>query len=181
MAHDVGVLAAAIAGIALHGVDHAIFHPFHDAYMVRHIVLRPGGAFVVPIKKYQVSGARLIAAVLPLSPILEPIRAACAARKLGDHSSVNVAALVGAPADKAGAPLHPAVEAVPAPVRQAPDPLRLWQRERHEHRPPPADGREGDGGPGNPADRPRAGLRHCGYGGLRPAEVRGVSGGQQEH
>ena len=47
MADTVGVLAAAVAGVALHGVDHAILHPFHDAHMVRHIVLRPGGAFVV--------------------------------------------------------------------------------------------------------------------------------------
>ena len=47
MAHTVAALAAAIAGVALHGVDHAILHPFHDAHMVRHIVLRPGGAFVV--------------------------------------------------------------------------------------------------------------------------------------
>ena len=47
MAHAVGVLAAAITGVALHGVDYAIFHPFHDAHMVRHIVLRPGGTFVV--------------------------------------------------------------------------------------------------------------------------------------
>ena len=47
MAYGVAVLPAAIAGIALHSVDHAILHPFHDAHMVRHIVLRPGGAFVV--------------------------------------------------------------------------------------------------------------------------------------
>ena len=52
MAHTVAALAAAIAGVALHGVDHSILHPFHDAYMVRYIVLRPGAAFFVPIKKY---------------------------------------------------------------------------------------------------------------------------------
>ena len=47
MAHTVAALATAIACIALHGVDHAILHPFHDAHMVGNIVLRPGGAFVV--------------------------------------------------------------------------------------------------------------------------------------
>jgi len=47
MPHTVAALPAAIAGIALHGVDHSILHPFHDAHMVGNIVLRPGGAFVV--------------------------------------------------------------------------------------------------------------------------------------
>ena len=47
MSHAVAVLAAAIAAVALHGVDHAVLHPFHDAHMVRHIVLRPGGALAV--------------------------------------------------------------------------------------------------------------------------------------
>ena len=47
MAHIVATLTAAIAGVALHGINYAILHPFHDAHMVRHIVLRPGAAFFV--------------------------------------------------------------------------------------------------------------------------------------
>ena len=94
MAHAVAALPAAIAGIALHGIDHVILHPFHDAHMVRHIVLRPGGAFVVPIEKHQITGARFIVSVLPLASGFEPIGAAFAASELGDHPGVNVAALI---------------------------------------------------------------------------------------
>ena len=100
--------------------------------MVRYIVLRPGAAFFVPIKKYQVSRTWLIVAILPLAPVFKPIRAACASGELGDHPSVNVAALVGTPADKAGAPLHPAVEAVPAPVGLAAHVAHLGQRHGHD-------------------------------------------------
>jgi len=47
MAYGIAVLPAAIAGVALHGVDKAVLHLLHDAHMVGNIVLRPGGAFVV--------------------------------------------------------------------------------------------------------------------------------------
>ena len=47
MPHTVAALPTAIAGIALHGVDHSILHPFHDAHMIGNIVLRPRGAFFV--------------------------------------------------------------------------------------------------------------------------------------
>ena len=43
---------------------------------------------------------------------------------------------------------YPPVEA----LCQVPDSLRFRQRERHEHRPPPAEGGKGDGGPGVPAE-----------------------------
>ena len=34
MAYGVAVLPAAIAGVALHGVDKAVLHLLHDAHMV---------------------------------------------------------------------------------------------------------------------------------------------------
>jgi len=51
----VAALAAVIAGVALYGVNDAILYSFHNAYMAGNIVLRPGGTFVVPVKKYDVS------------------------------------------------------------------------------------------------------------------------------
>ena len=63
------------------------------------------------LKKNQISGARLAAAILPLAPIPEPIETACAAGELGKHHGVNVAVLVGVPAHKAGAPLQLGVTA----------------------------------------------------------------------
>ena len=35
-------LSAAIAGVALHGVNKAVLHLFHDTHMVGHTVLRSG-------------------------------------------------------------------------------------------------------------------------------------------
>ena len=42
MPHVIAALAAAIAGVALHGVDHAVLHPLYDAHMVRDIILGAG-------------------------------------------------------------------------------------------------------------------------------------------
>ena len=47
MAYGIAVLPAAIAGVALYGVDHSIFYLFHDAHMVGKAVLGAGTALVV--------------------------------------------------------------------------------------------------------------------------------------
>ena len=47
MAYGIAVLPAAIAGVALHGVDKSVFHLFHDAHMVGKAVLGAGAALVV--------------------------------------------------------------------------------------------------------------------------------------
>ena len=65
MAYGVAVLPAAIAGVALHGVDKAVLHLLHDAHMVGKAVLGAGTSFIVPIKVDDVAGAGLVAAVLP--------------------------------------------------------------------------------------------------------------------
>ena len=41
MADTVIILAASVTGISLYSIDHPILYPFHNAHMVRHIVLRP--------------------------------------------------------------------------------------------------------------------------------------------
>ena len=52
MTYGITILPAAIAGIALYGVDDPVLHLFHDANMVGYAVLRPGGTLVVPVKMY---------------------------------------------------------------------------------------------------------------------------------
>ena len=47
MAYGVAVLPAAIAGVALHGVDKAVLHLLHDAYMIGKAVLGAGTALIV--------------------------------------------------------------------------------------------------------------------------------------
>ena len=65
MAYGIAVLPAAIAGVALHGVDKAVLHLLHDAHMVGKAVLGAGAALVVPVKVDDVAGAWLVAVVLP--------------------------------------------------------------------------------------------------------------------
>ena len=110
-------LPAPVAGVALYGVDDTVFHLLHNAHMVGYTVLRPGvSARIVPIKENQVAGARLIAVALPKSPIFEPLGASDTPGKFRDHTCINIPALIGAPTDKAGAPLYMGVEAVPGPI-----------------------------------------------------------------
>ena len=47
VAYGVAVLPAAIAGVALHGVDKAVLHLLHDAHMVGKAVLGAGATLVV--------------------------------------------------------------------------------------------------------------------------------------
>lgn len=47
MAYGVAVLPAAIAGVALHGVDHSVLHLLHNAHMVGKAVLGAGTSLVV--------------------------------------------------------------------------------------------------------------------------------------
>ena len=47
MPNGIAILPAAIARIALHGVDDTVLHLFYDANVVGKAVLRPGAALVV--------------------------------------------------------------------------------------------------------------------------------------
>lgn len=62
MTNGIAFLAAAVAGIAFHGVDISVLYPFHDTNMVGTSILSVR-VRVVPIKEDDVAGARLIAAV----------------------------------------------------------------------------------------------------------------------
>ena len=110
------ILSAAIAGIALDGVDNAVFAFLHDADMIGLTILRAGTAFVVPIKEDDLTGGRFKAAVLPLSTVFEPLDTVDAARKLRDNAAVDIAALIGTPRNKAGAPFYTAFKSIPRPI-----------------------------------------------------------------
>ena len=118
MAYGIAIFPATIARVSFHGIDNPAIRLFHNAYMVRSSVL----AFVliipieIPIEKDQVAGARLIAVVPPQSSLPEPLEADGAACEPWDDAGVQIAALVGAPGNKAGAPIHPALEAIPGPI-----------------------------------------------------------------
>ena len=97
MSHGVLVLSAAIAGIALDGVDNAVFAFLHDADMIGLTILRIGTALVVPIEENDLTRRRFKAAVLPLSTVFEPLHPVDATCKFRYHAAVDIAALVGTP------------------------------------------------------------------------------------
>lgn len=113
MPYGVLVLSAAITGIALNGVDNAVFAFLHDADMIGLTILRAGGAFVVPVKENDHAGGRLGRAVLPLLTAFEPLHASYATGKFRYNAAVDITALVGAPRHEAGAPFHTAFKSVP--------------------------------------------------------------------
>ena len=114
MAYGIAIFPATIARVSFHGIDNPAIRLFHNAYMVRSSV--PAFVLIIPIEKDQVAGARLIAVVPPQSSLPEPLEADGAACEPWDDAGVQIAALVGAPGNKAGAPIHPALEAIPGPI-----------------------------------------------------------------
>ena len=126
VSHGVAVLTHRVARVALHRVDAAILHLLHNPHMVGRTVL----ASIIPVEKDDVAGARLIAVMLPQPALLKPRdalgRTGC---KLWNNTSVDIAALIGTPAHKAGAPFHTAAKAVPAPIGRTACVPHL--RERH--------------------------------------------------
>ena len=101
-----------ISGIALDGIYDALTCPFHDSNMIRVSVL----AVIEPVEEDNVSRLRDIAGCLPESTLPEPLDTAGAGGESGQDSGIQIAALIGTPAYKAGAPLHMAFKAIPAPI-----------------------------------------------------------------
>ena len=113
IANRVLIDAAAIAGVALDGVDNAVFDFLDDTDMVGLTVLRAGAALVVPIEEDNHAGRGLHGVIRPLPTLPEPLDTVDTAGELGNDTGVDITAFVRAPADEAGAPLHTAAEAVP--------------------------------------------------------------------
>jgi len=68
------VPAAGIAGVALDGVDNAVFAFFHDADVIGFAVLRAGCAVrVVPVEENDRTGSGLNRVIRPLPAAAEPL------------------------------------------------------------------------------------------------------------
>ena len=117
MSNRILTLSAAITGIALNGVDNAVFAFLHDTDMIGLTILRTGRALIIPIEENDLTGRRFKAAVLPLATILEPLHAVDTGRKFRNNTAVDIAAFIGTPGNKAGAPLHARIESIPGPIR----------------------------------------------------------------
>lgn len=116
MSHGVLVLSAAIAGIALDGVDNAVFAFLHDTDMIGLPILRAGTAFIVPIEENDLTSGRFKAAVLPLPTVFEPLHPISAACEFRYHAAFNIPAFIRTPAHKTGAPFYTPVKAIPRPI-----------------------------------------------------------------
>lgn len=113
MANRVLIDAAAVAGVALDGVDNAVFDFLDDANMISLTVLWAGTALVVPIEEDNHAGRGLHGVIRPLASIPEPLDTVDTACELRNDTGVDIAAFICTPADEAGAPLNTAAEAVP--------------------------------------------------------------------
>ena len=113
MANRILIDPAAIAGVALDGIDDAVFDFLDDTDMIGLTVLRAGAALVIPIKEDNHPGRGLHRVIRPLPSLPEPLNAVNTACELGNDPGIDVAAFVRTPADETGAPLHAAAEAVP--------------------------------------------------------------------
>ena len=90
MPHGILVLSAAIAGIALDGIDNAVFAFLHDADMIGLTVLRAGAAFVVPIEEDDHAGRGLHRVICPLPTLPEPLDTVDAACELGNDTGIAI-------------------------------------------------------------------------------------------
>ena len=116
-----------------------ILHFFNDTYVIRSAVLAFAGT--VPVEEDDVAGGGdvgdglalgvYVGGLLPAVAVFEPLDADAAACGLGQGPVLNVAALVGAPGDEAGAPLNAAGIAHVAPVGLA-GVSHLGQRHGHK-------------------------------------------------
>ena len=73
IANRVLIDAAAIAGVALDGVDNAVFDLLDDTDMVGLTVLWAGAALVVPIEEDNHAGRGLHGVIRPLPTLPEPL------------------------------------------------------------------------------------------------------------
>lgn len=102
-----------IAGVAFDGIDPSVFHSCNDAHVVWLAVL---SGFIVPIEEDDHARCGFCGVVGPLASLLEPADTVGTAGEFGDHAGIDVTALVGTPADKAGTPFNTALKAVLGPI-----------------------------------------------------------------
>ena len=105
------------------------FHLLHDTHMIREAIL---AILIIPVKEDDHSWSRHCATAELLVFGLEPKHTVSAGGELGDDACVDIAALIGAPADKAGTPFHAALKTVPGPIGFAANIAYLGRRHRND-------------------------------------------------
>lgn len=113
IANRVLIDAAAIAGVALDGVDNAVFDLLNDTDMIGLTVLRARAALIIPVEEDDHAGRGFHRVICPLPTLPEPLDAVDTACELRNDTGVDIAAFICTPADEAGTPLHTAAKAVP--------------------------------------------------------------------
>ena len=122
--HGITELFTRIIGIPLDGVDRTPVAGFHNSHMVSYPI-------AAPVEVNNRTGSRDAIPILPLPPRSEPLHPGGAVGMLRDHAGLNIAALLAAPAYKAGAPLHTGAESIPAPIELSAHIAHLAQGHGH--------------------------------------------------
>lgn len=113
IANRVLIDAAAVAGVALDGVDNAVFDFLDDTDMIGLTVLWAGAALIIPIEEDDHAGRGLHGVIRPLPTLPEPLDTIDTSCELRNDADIDVSAFICTPADEAGTPLHTAAKAVP--------------------------------------------------------------------
>ena len=93
MANRVLIDAAAIAGVALDGVNNAVFDFLDNTDMIGLAILRTGAALVIPIEEDNHARRGLHRVIRPLPTLPEPLDTVDAACELGNDTGIDIAAL----------------------------------------------------------------------------------------
>ena len=111
-------MPAGVAGVTFDGIDSAVFYLFDDADMIGSTVGASGGGFV-PVKEDDHAGSGFSTIIHPLPSLFEPADTIDTAGELGNDTSIDVAAFICTPGNKAGTPFNTGVKTVPGPIRFA--------------------------------------------------------------
>ena len=90
IANRVLIDAAAITGVALDGVDDAVFDLLDDTDMIGLTVLRAGVALIIPIEEDNHAGRGLHGVIRPLPTLPEPLDTVDTARELRNNADVDI-------------------------------------------------------------------------------------------
>ena len=81
--------AAAVAGVALDGVDNAVFDLLDDTDMIGLTVLRARAALIIPVEEDDHAGRGLHRVICPLPTLPEPLDAVDTSGEFGNDTGVD--------------------------------------------------------------------------------------------
>ena len=125
------VFTTAITRVSFNRVDNTVLNTLNNTSMVGFAVLRARTSLVIPIEKDNHAGGRFNIVFGPLATILKPVNAIYTACIFRANASFDITALIGAPRDKAGAPLNARAKPVPSPVGLTANVAKLRQGNRN--------------------------------------------------